>query len=53
MEGNTFKEDILIELTNWLFNEANNLQGIVQTLEQCLKLMVQNIYKKIHEQILA
>jgi hypothetical protein len=38
-KGNTLKEDRLIELTISLSSEVNNLQSIIQTLEQRLKLM--------------
>ena len=38
-KGNTLKEDRLIELAISLSSEVNNLQSIIQTLEQRLKLM--------------
>lgn len=41
---NSTKKDKLLKLTISLVNEVNSLQGIVQTLEQCLTLM-----KKMYE----
>lgn len=38
-KGNTLQEDKLIDLTTSLSSEVNNLQSIVQTREQHLKLM--------------
>ena len=46
-KGNTLKEDKLIELTTSLSSEVNSLQGIVQSLQQCLKVMKQR--HEIHE----
>lgn len=43
----TLQEDRLIELTTSLSNEVNSIQGIIQALEQNLKLMehMHEIYK--------
>lgn len=50
-KGNTLKEDKLIELTTLFSSEVNSLQGIVQSLQQCLKPMEQK--HEIHEKHLA
>lgn len=44
---NTLEADSLIDLTKLLSCEVTNLQGILQTLEQCLKLLEKR--HQIHE----